>query len=149
MDNAQEILRLRSEVERLRARLQASECSASNVLENTQKHGPVYAAIAEVWGERCPDFEPECPCCKAWAAWDEMQEAAEGERGGFDDGTADKILGWLAEAVGAKDWSPCDGTETWDGDVHGSIYRILAAAGVWNEETGEIARAALKETSNG
>lgn len=22
------------------------------------------------WGERCPDFEPDCPTCQAWSSWD-------------------------------------------------------------------------------
>lgn len=28
--------------------------------------------IANYWGPRCPDFEPDCPCCKAWAAFDTL-----------------------------------------------------------------------------
>lgn len=24
----------------------------------------------EEWGERCPDFDPDCLCCKAWAFYD-------------------------------------------------------------------------------
>jgi hypothetical protein len=24
----------------------------------------------EEWGERCPDFEPSCSCCQAWAFYD-------------------------------------------------------------------------------
>ena len=26
--------------------------------------------IIELVGERCPDFEPGCPCCDIWEAWD-------------------------------------------------------------------------------
>ena len=29
-------------------------------------------AIREYWGERCPDFEPGCPCCRAWIEYDEI-----------------------------------------------------------------------------
>lgn len=25
-----------------------------------------------IWGPRCPDFEPQCACCKAWAEHDEI-----------------------------------------------------------------------------
>src|SRR5690606_22933224 len=32
----------------------------------------VAKAITEVFGERCPDFEPECHCCKAWAEFDRI-----------------------------------------------------------------------------
>lgn len=32
---------------------------------------PVEAAVYHVWGERCPDFEPECLTCRAWAEYDE------------------------------------------------------------------------------
>lgn len=27
-------------------------------------------AITEWFGPRCPDFEPECPCCLSWAEYD-------------------------------------------------------------------------------
>lgn len=30
-------------------------------------------AIQEHFGERCPDFEPGCPCCRAWAEFDEIE----------------------------------------------------------------------------
>lgn len=62
------------------------------------------------------------------------------EAEGFDDETADKVLGWFADALGVEDWTPCDGTETWDGDVRGTIYSILKEARVWNDEDGSIAR---------
>lgn len=26
--------------------------------------------ITEDWGDRCSDFEPECPCCQMWAMHD-------------------------------------------------------------------------------
>ena len=34
-------------------------------------------AITAHWGERCPDFEPDCPCCKAWAQYDHLLGATE------------------------------------------------------------------------
>lgn len=30
-------------------------------------------AIISFYGERCPDFEPECPCCKVWAEYDRLR----------------------------------------------------------------------------
>lgn len=33
-------------------------------------------AITEYWGERCPDYEPSCPCCITWEQYDVMYEAA-------------------------------------------------------------------------
>jgi hypothetical protein len=24
------------------------------------------------WGERCPEYEPECPCCVAWRKFDKL-----------------------------------------------------------------------------
>lgn len=27
-------------------------------------------AITNWWGVRCDEFEPNCPCCKAWAEFD-------------------------------------------------------------------------------
>jgi len=29
------------------------------------------------WGERCPDYEPECPACKAWEHFDRTNEVME------------------------------------------------------------------------
>lgn len=35
----------------------------------------VKEAVTEHWGERCPEFEPECNCCKAWAQYDQLTQA--------------------------------------------------------------------------
>ena len=40
----------------------------------------VAEAITEHWGERCPDFEPTCWCCKAWAQYDALRAAPAAER---------------------------------------------------------------------
>jgi hypothetical protein len=32
----------------------------------------IKTAMDECWGERCPDFEPECSLCQAWAQWDSL-----------------------------------------------------------------------------
>lgn len=50
--------------------------SDDKLLEDTEKHGPVIAAILDVWGERCPEFEPECYTCKAWADYDRIRSKA-------------------------------------------------------------------------
>lgn len=28
--------------------------------------------ITRLWGPRCSDYEPECPCCEQWKAHDEL-----------------------------------------------------------------------------
>lgn len=33
----------------------------------------VEEAITAHWGERCPDHEPGCPTCDAWAEYDKAQ----------------------------------------------------------------------------
>lgn len=30
-------------------------------------------AISNYFGERCPEFEPGCPCCRALAEFDEIE----------------------------------------------------------------------------
>ena len=37
-------------------------------------------AMEAQWGERCPDYEPECPCCEAWKEYDEMMVLLEDYR---------------------------------------------------------------------
>lgn len=32
-------------------------------------------AITAQWGERCPDHDDDCACCRAWATYDVMQGA--------------------------------------------------------------------------
>lgn len=68
-------------------------------------------------------------------------EAQAAHEGGMD-AAADKILDWLAKAVGAKEYTACDGSETWDGDVQGTIYAILKAGNVYDEEDGRVAKLA-------
>ena len=33
---------------------------------------PVKKAIKKYWGKRCGDHHPDCPCCQAWAAYDQL-----------------------------------------------------------------------------
>lgn len=35
----------------------------------------VAQAIVDYWGERCPDYDVDCFCCKAWEQFDIMHEA--------------------------------------------------------------------------
>jgi hypothetical protein len=30
-------------------------------------------AMEGYWGKRCPDYEQDCPACKAWEEYDEMR----------------------------------------------------------------------------
>lgn len=55
------------------------------------------------------------------------------------DWAATFVLETLAEALGVKEYTPCDGTETWDGDVAGTVYEILRVARVLDDEN-EVAR---------
>ena len=68
-------------------------------------------------------------------------DAQAAHEGGMD-AAADKILDWLANAVGAKEYTTCDGSETWDGDVQGTIYAILKAGNVYDDEDGRVAKLA-------
>lgn len=34
-------------------------------------------AITSAFGERCPDYEPECHCCKVWKQYDHLVSATE------------------------------------------------------------------------
>jgi len=47
-------------------------------------------AIREYWGERCPDFDPTCPTCQAWAEFDALRTP--------ETPASDRVL--VAEAAG-------------------------------------------------
>ena len=66
-----------------------------------------------------------------------MHEADTTERAA--DIAVDFVMHILAEAVGVSAWTPSDGSETWDGDVAGTVYSILRAARVLDEDTDETA----------
>ena len=53
--------------------------------------------------------------------------------------TADFILDALADALGVESYTPSDGSETWHGDVQGTLYVILRAARVMDDD-GNVAR---------
>lgn len=63
------------------------------------------------------------------------------ERG--KDEAADFIFHALGKALGFEDWTVSDGSETWDGDVCGTMYGILRGAGVMDPETDELATATI------
>lgn len=83
---ADEITRLRAEVERLRGAKCDYDCRCEVADEITRAElnlsdpvdaldrglSPAEAAVAHVWGERCSDFGPECLCCRAWAEFDQI-----------------------------------------------------------------------------
>lgn len=64
--------------------------------------------------------------------------------GGVRDEAAFFCIDEMAKALGVDKYTPCDGTETWDGDVSGTIHAVLQAAGVIDEETGVLATARAK-----
>lgn len=39
--------------------------------------GLVAEAIAEHWGERCPDYAADCPTCQAWKQFDDLRTLLE------------------------------------------------------------------------
>lgn len=64
-------------------------------------------ALVDYWGEQCPDYDPDCTCCQAWA---ELSNA-ESARSNFliMQGSAANILGKLekvrAAALLLADWA--------------------------------------------
>ncbi|WP_028056292.1 hypothetical protein [Sphingobium bisphenolivorans] len=56
------------------------------------------------------------------------------------DAAADFCIQTLAKALDVDDWQQADGSETWDGDVAGTIYNVLVAARVYDDEDGRVAR---------
>lgn len=56
------------------------------------------------------------------------------------DEAADFCIQTLAKALGVDDWEQADGSETWDGDVAGTIYNVLKAGRVYDDEDGRVAR---------
>lgn len=35
---------------------------------------PTSQEITADWGEKCGEYEPECPCCQIWAMFDEIEQ---------------------------------------------------------------------------
>lgn len=69
-----------------------------------------------------------------------LEDDGYGERAqAFDEGVT-HVLGMFARYLDAKDWYTADGSETWEGDVNGTIGNILRSARVEHEENGSIAR---------
>jgi hypothetical protein len=78
-----------------------------------------------------------------------MPATEQGVDVGFDDATADKVMGFLCDALGVQwpDVEMGDGTETWDGDVRVTVTNILKAARVYDDEDGRVAR--LEDAAQG
>lgn len=54
----------------------------------------------------------------------------------------------LARALGVTDWYASDGSEDYDTDLQQTMLKILAAKGLYNEETAEFARLPRAETAS-
>lgn len=46
----------------------------------TTRKIPTAEEITSQWGERCPDYEPDCACCQMWAMHDAVTGHAEMHR---------------------------------------------------------------------
>lgn len=46
-------------------------------MDSTKALNLIAEAITEHWGERCPDFDGECFCCKVWSEYDRLTALAE------------------------------------------------------------------------
>ena len=76
-DAANEIERLRIALKELRAENEARR--PNDALSNGMS--PVKAAVWHVFGPVCPDFDPDCLTCKAWAEFAALTaQPAEGEK---------------------------------------------------------------------
>lgn len=72
-----------------------------------------------------------------------LRAPVEGEKDEAADKAANFVFDRLAEALKLETWTPQDGSETWDGDVAGTLYGILRDARVLDPETDELATAKL------
>lgn len=82
----------------------------------TDNKNYIAEAITAHWGERCPDTEPGCPCCDAWAQFDTIVVAR-------TEPTASELLDKLAEfsaAVGFGAGEPAT-------EIAGHFVSFLAA----------------------
>ena len=49
-------------------------------LDMTARFPLIAEAITEQWGDRCPDIAIGCPCCGAWAEFDELTACYQREK---------------------------------------------------------------------
>lgn len=117
-------------------------------------------AITEQYGERCPDYEPECWCCKVWKQYDALAtlaaevEALRRERDRAErtlrhalevakdqEARADSLAAELAQCRETLGW-----IDAWVSNPVGS-YSVLALDGLF-AMTRDRARTALKGTSH-
>lgn len=61
-------------------------------------------AITEQYGERCPDFDPACYCCQAWAQYDALKGGdASAERGAIAEWSyRNPTIPWAAVSEAGK-----------------------------------------------
>ena len=52
----------------------ADQSTEEAVHEMMRNHVKVVAEamLRDWWGERCPDFDPDCECCKHWYLLDQL-----------------------------------------------------------------------------
>ncbi len=91
----------------------------------------------ESLGEDMPDIKAALRASTD-AAHDDYVRIENAENNGMDKG-ADFCIKTLAETLGVDDWEQADGSETWHGDVAGTICNVLKAGRVYDEEDGRVA----------
>ena len=68
-----------------------------------------------------------------------LNVANDAEKAEGMDAGATKVLTALAEILHVEDWSIQEGSETWEGDVWATMFRILVDAGVVEEDHHTVA----------
>lgn len=48
--------------------IEALEADTDKILRRLRKY------ITANYGERCPDFDKDCPCCRVWVRYDLLEE---------------------------------------------------------------------------
>jgi hypothetical protein len=57
-------------LDELNARHPEFDAQLAAVIEGTKR-------MLDWWGERCPEYEPGCPCCEAWKIFDATKTVPE------------------------------------------------------------------------
>lgn len=108
------------------------ECGAAGSGEGHSDFCPWLESAWKKWGDA---FDPPL------SAIEQEQEREYDPDAPADhsaDNAADFIFKHLSKALGVDGkWSVADGSETWEGDVSGTLFAILIAAGILDEYTGQ------------
>lgn len=51
----------------------AALSEAEQSSEMNENYWRIEESIKSYWGDRCEDFDADCPCCKAWQVFDKMR----------------------------------------------------------------------------